>query len=338
MKHRPLLFLVLPLLLLAMMLASVRTFSGPGNTASAAAPALYLDLDGSDGWCTDIDDTDTVNVGEQHQAAICLVGQNPGNAPSDFDVVVQFNNSLNSCTNPYSVCGDAGTAKDGNPDFVALGANWNCSLGGLKCPYCDVNYSEDPPLTDLSEAFITCGTTTDPGTLSGPEALAVITWTVAAGGTVDNLTFGIASLSDFPGEVIVTCPSANCHGATVTKVGNTPQPTATSTRLPTATATPTCGGDGQEPCPTSTPTAKAKTRTPTPEATGTPAPGGPTSAPPPPPPPPPSGGQQPVVIPPVTGTGSDGIGWTGLLMWTLAGGAASLVIGGGLYLRRVTNR
>jgi hypothetical protein len=25
-------------------------------------------------------------------------------------------------------------------------------------------------------------------------------------------------------------------------------------------------------------------------------------------------------------------------MWTLAGGAASLVLGGGLYLRRVTNR
>ena len=333
MKHRPLLFLVLPLLLLAMMLASVRTFSGPGNTASAAAPALYLDLDGSDGWCTDIDDTDTVNVGEQHQAAICLVGQNPGPAPSDYDVVVNFNTAVNDCTNT----GQTGNAVDANPDNVAVGTGWNCSLGGLKYPYCKINNNEDPPVT-TSEAFITCGTTTDPGTLSGPEALAVITWTVAAGGTVDNLTFGIASTSDYPGNTIVTCPSANCHGATVTKVGNTPQPTATSTRLPTATATRTCGGDDQEPCPTSTPTAKAKTRTPTPEATGTPAPGGPTSAPPPPPPPPPSGGQQPVVIPPVTGTGSDGIGWTGLLMWTLAGGAASLVIGGGLYLRRVTNR
>ena len=308
---------------------SVRSLGGSTDVAHAQVPQLALDLDGSGGWCSDIDATDSANVGEQHQAAICLL--NSTTAAKNLDIVVLFNTQLNDCTNT----GQSGTALDANPDFVGQGTGFDCSLGGLKFPYCKTNNNETPPVI-TSEAFITCGTTNNPGTLSGPEAVAVITWTVAAGGT-DNLTFGVASVSDQNFEELVACPGANCIGATVTKTGNTPEPTATSTRLPTATATRECGGPRQEPCPTSTPTAKAKTRTPTPEATGTPAPGQPTSAPPP-PPPPPSGGQQPVVVPPATGTGSGGIGWTGILMWTLAGGAASLVLGGGLYLRRVTNR
>jgi hypothetical protein len=331
MKHRPLLFLVLPLLLLAMMLASVRMFSGSDNTASAAARQVALDLVEDTGWCNTINNTDTVSVGAVHKAAICIVGA--GTAVKDFDVVVNFNTAVNNCSNT----GQTGAGLDANPDFVGQGTGFNCSLGGLKYPYCKINNNEDPPVT-TSEAFITCGTTNDPGTVAANEPIAIITWTATFTG-VDNLSFGVASFSDINFEAIVECPSANCLGATVTKSGGQPPAnTATPTATPTATATPTCGGIGQEPCATSTPTAKAKTRTPTPEATGTPAPGEPTSAPPP-PPPPPSGGQQPVVVPPATGTGSGGIGWTGMLLWTLTGGAAfSLVLGGGLYLRRATNR
>ena len=204
----------------------VRSHGGSGGTASAAAPGLYLDLDEGTGWCNTIEDTDTVVVGDIHKAAICLVGQNPGPAPSDFDVVVNFNTAANNCTNT----GQSGNAVDANPDNVAVGTGWNCSLGGLKYPYCKINNNEDPPVT-TTEAFITCGTTTDPGNLSGPEALAIITWTVDAGGANDNLTFGIASTSDYPGNTIVTCPSANCHGATVTK---NDAPTKTPTPVPAA--------------------------------------------------------------------------------------------------------
>jgi len=274
--------LLLPITSLALVLALFHP-GGLGRSSAVAGPQLWFDLVQDTGWCNTIDSTAIVASGAEHKAAICLVGQNPGAAPSDFDFVIQFDNHLDSCTNPYSVCGDAGTAKDGNPDFVALGANWNCSLGGLKCPYCDVNYSEDPPLTDLSEAFITCGTTTDPGTLSGPEALAVITWT-ATGTGVDNLTFGIASTSDYPGNTIVTCPSANCHGATVYKNVTptpavptstfTPTPTRTNTPLPTATNTllPPTATNTPAPTATNTPVPPTATNTPVPTATNTPLP------------------------------------------------------------------
>ena len=213
---------------------SVRSLGGSTDVAHAQVPQLALDLDGSGGWCSDIDATDSANVGEQHQAAICLL--NSTTAAKNLDIVVLFNTQLNDCTNT----GQSGTALDANPDFVGQGTGFDCSLGGLKFPYCKTNNNETPPVI-TSEAFITCGTTNNPGTLSGPEAVAVITWTVAAGGT-DNLTFGVASVSDQNFEELVSCPSANCLGATVTKGGDTPEPTATSTRLPTATATRTCGG------------------------------------------------------------------------------------------------
>jgi hypothetical protein len=331
MKHRPLLFLVLPLLLLAMMLASVRTFSGSDNTASAAARQVALDLDETGGWCNTIESTDTVDVGDVHKAAICV---SPGNAIVGFNFELHFNNTLNGCSNT----GQTGNGIDANPDLVALGTGWDCSLGGNSYPYCNVNNNATPPVTSLASMLCTTNDETVP-VQTGWEPIAVITWTATAGGA-DALTWVTGSFTDVNYEGVTGCATnANCLGATVTKLGTAPEPTATSTALPTATATPNCGREGQEPCPTSTPTAKAKTRTPTPEATGTPEVTVPTSAPPPPPPPPPSGGQQPVVTPPSTGTGSGGIGWTGILLWTLTGGAAfSLVLGGGLYLRRATNR
>ncbi|MCJ7492560.1 MAG: hypothetical protein MUP15_10505, partial [Dehalococcoidia bacterium] len=174
----------------------VRSHGSSGGTASAAVVQLALDLvlnDGPDadttpGWCEIIDATDTVNVGAVHKAAICLLGSTT--AMKNMDIVVNFNTAFDTCTNT----GQTGSGLDANPDFVGLGTGFDCSLSGLKYPYCKENNNETPPVM-TSEAFITCGTTVDPADLTGPEPLAVITWTATAVGA-DVLTFGTASVSD----------------------------------------------------------------------------------------------------------------------------------------------
>jgi len=348
MKHRPLLFLVLPLLLLAMTLVGFRLFSGSANVASAhvstGTPHIELDVveDGTGVWCNPVHSVTSVNVGVVHKAAICLSGALA--AVNSFGVELNYDSALNLCADT----GQTGTGLDANPDANVgatvfsgssgagnLGTGCDCSSGTQQYPVCDYwpGAPEGFPASTRT-AYISCVCTTTqtlPHGAGVSHPIAVVTFT-ANGGGADVLSFGTVSVY-MSGQTTIRSGT----GATVTKIGPTPPPEATNTPAPTATATPTCGGPRQEPCPTSTPTAKAKTRTPTPGPTDTPAPGQPTSAPPP-PPPPPSGGQQPVVVPPATGTGSGGIGWTGILMWTLAGGAASLVLGGGLYLRRVTNR
>jgi hypothetical protein len=135
-----------------------------------------------------------------------------------FDIVVQFDDDLNTCSNT----GQTGNALDANPDLVAQGYGWDCSRGGQLYPYCNINNNEDPPVT-TSEAFIHCYTIYDPGTVSGFEPIAIITWTVAGEGT-DNVTFGVSNVIDLRFANMVNCPSANCHGATVQKtscVGDT---------------------------------------------------------------------------------------------------------------------
>ena len=262
---------------LAIALAVLRP-GGLGRSSASAVPQLYLDVVEDTGWCNTIDATATVSVGAVHKAAICLTGSTT--AAKNLDIVVNFNTAINDCTNTGSVCGDMGTALNANPDWVGQGTGFNCSLGGLKCPYCKTNYNEDPPVV-TSEAFITCGSTADPGTLSGPEPLAVITWTASASVTgVDNLTFGTASVSDQLFNELVSCPDANCHGATVYKgvtptppvPTNTPTRTATPTPVP-ATATPTPTRTNTPlPTATNTPLPPTATNTPAPTATNTPVP------------------------------------------------------------------
>jgi len=356
MKHRPLLFLVLPLLLLAMTLFGVRSWSGSSDVASAhvdtETPHIEIDLvkEAGEDWCESITTSASRAAdGTPYQIAVCLSDSaDADGAPitlGAFQFDLLYNPQLNSCTDTGSSASPAldanPNANDGTTSFSTpdLGTGWDCNILSSAPPTCAKGGV-------AGRAFIKCqcvstaGCTSTLPTGAGVSApLAVVTLAAIAGG-VDNLNLVNGHVFDTVAGGILDCPAAGgapCYGAAETKEGELPEPTATFTPAPTATATPTCGGPRQEPCPTSTPTAKAKTRTPTPEATGTPAPGEPTSAPPP-PPPPPSGGQQPVVVPPATGTGSGGIGWTGILMWTLAGGAASLVLGGGLYLRRVTNR
>jgi hypothetical protein len=195
----------------------VRSHGSSGGTASAAVVQLALDLKEDTGWCKNIDSTDTVNVGAVHKAAICLLGSTT--AMKNMDIVVNFNTAVDTCTNT----GQTGSGLDANPDFVGLGTGFDCSLSGLKYPYCKENNNETPPVM-TSEAFITCGTTVDPADITGPEPLAVITWTATAVGS-DVLTFGTASVSDKLFNEIVACPGNNCLGATVTKQVAPPTPT-----------------------------------------------------------------------------------------------------------------
>jgi hypothetical protein len=329
MKFKLWLFVTLSLVLSTLALFGVHAFGGSGDIASAQGPTLELDMvqDAGGTWCNPVNSSTTNDVDDNHQVAICLI--NGTDAASDFNIVVTFDNSLNSC----SSTGQTGTGLNANPDFIStVGTGWDCSGGGLNYPRCGVDAVGNP----AGEAFITCGTVNDPGTLSGPWPIAVINFTAIAGG-MDDLDFGTVALYDYLGENILRCPSASCIGATDDKIGPTPQATSTPTNTPQPTATSTPCPNGI--CPTSTPTPRAFTQTPTPGPTSTPSAEEPTSAPPPPPPPPPSGGGQPSVTPPSTGTGSEGVAWTDTLMFVLAGGAAlSLAFGGGLYLRRVRNR
>jgi hypothetical protein len=350
MKHRPLLFLVLPLLLLAMGLFGARSWSGSGDVASAdvgtGTPHLEIDLvkDGSD-WCDPVDDADdrTVNAGVTYQVAICL--SDATQAPGGFNLDLVYHNQLNACDDVDS---GSTASLDDNPDAnvgsttfngTSLGTGWNCNFGSIDPPRCDKAGDGS------GRAYMQCGcSATGCGTLAvgaGTSApIAVVSFRAISGGE-DDLTLENVSIIDATegqGE-FVSCyfGQGPCNGATENKTGATAQPTATSTVAPTATIAPCGPGTNLPVCPTSTPTSRAQTKTPTPEATSTPGVTQPTTAPPP-PPPPPSGGGQPSVTPPSTGTGSEGVTWATTLTWALGGGAALSLFLSGLYLRRVKNR
>ena len=322
--------------------------TGPQEVAHAAEPfAFAIDADATDGTapCYPINTTHTVNVSENHEVAVCTVNepQKVGGGTDDvnaFSFTLTYDPLLNKCkTNPNCTSGDC---LDDNPDANAgsklgsgvptspdLGTDWDCNIADLSQPTCIAG-----------QAKMDCFSIAGPYTSGGlsPFPLAVVTFTVLAGGTdtiatTSNVWKGSGSGAEqHPPSV----------SADLEKLGATAVPisTPTSTMTPTATSTPWCGGVEQDPCPTSTPTPKAWTKTPTPAPTGTPAPSEPgePGEPAQPPPPPPTGGQLPAVVPPATGTGPGSGDWTTSLMWTLAGAGAFSVFLGGLYLRRARNR
>ena len=214
MKRLLLLTVMVAIAVSAVALIGLRSSGGP-DVAQAAVPQIAIDLVQDTGWCNTIDSTANVNTGATHKAAICLTGS--GVPASDFNIIVNYSSTLNSCTSK----GQTGTGLDANPDFISsVGTGWDCSGGGLNYPKCGET---------AGEAFISCGTTTDPGTISGNWAIAVIEWTANSVGP-DALTFGTVALYDYPGENILRCPGVDCLGATVTK--QVPPPTPTPTALP----------------------------------------------------------------------------------------------------------
>jgi hypothetical protein len=226
MKRSLLLTLAIAIAISVVALMGVRSLGGSTDVANAQAPALALDLDGSDGWCTDIDASASVSNGSPHQAAICLL--NSATSATDFGITVNYNSGVNTCAAGNST----GKGLDSNPDFVVSPVGgYDCSNSGLTYPSCAAGV-----------AFIGCGTTDNSVALTGPWAIAVISWTASGVGT-DNLSFGTTALYNSDGDNLVRCPPAGpstCSGASVEKVPpptNTPVP-PTNTPLPTSTPLP----------------------------------------------------------------------------------------------------
>jgi hypothetical protein len=247
---------------------------GPNESAAAAVPQIKLDVvqDAGGAWCNPIQNTANVNLADVHKVAICYIPPDDGgNIPSDFNITVNFDDGLDSCSNT----GQSGTGLDANPDFIgnlthpATPSGWNCSGGGLNYPRCGVDAIGNP----AGEAFITCGTVDDPGFDTVAWPVAVITMT-ASGNGLDSLSFGVVAMYDYYGENLIRCPSADCLGAEVQKGPTpTPPPTATNTPAPpTATDTPAPPTATNTPAPpTATPTiTNTPTETATPTVTNTP--------------------------------------------------------------------
>jgi hypothetical protein len=256
---------------LAVFLAVLRPGSLDRSSASAVGRQVAIDLDEGTGWCKTIEATDTVTVGEVHKAAICV---SAGNAITQFNFELHFNNTLDTCSNT----GQTGNGLDANPDLVALGTGWDCSLGGNAYPWCNVNNNGTPVTTSTASMLCTTNDETVPPQ-TGWEPIAVITWTATAPGS-DALTWVSGSFTDSTYEGVTGCATnANCLGATVTKLGpatatptltpvpptDTPTPTQTATPAP-PTATPT---ETATPTITNTPLPATSTFTPTATATAT---------------------------------------------------------------------
>jgi len=352
MKHWHWISLVFLAVVLAVVaLAVPRLGGGPEKGAAQVPLVVSLDMDTSDGPCTDIDASASHGTGETYDVAICATGlyNGPGFGIGSFQFDVLYNDSLNAGTE----VADAGTALDDNPDANeneygdGLGSGWACDNTSLAFPKGDKN-----PLTGPGngDAFIACNSLTGPYTLGDNETagvIAVIEFTAISGGD-DSLTIEALGYLAYPdASKMGTCLDGDdypmaCTGGTDNKTGSTATPTPI-TPTPTPTNTPVCGGAEQPTCtptPTRTATRKAWTYTPSPTATGTAAPSEPSgpSEPQQPPPPPPTGGQLPQVVPPGTGSGPDGIPWAGTAVWLLAAAGAVSVSLGGLYLRRARRR
>ncbi|MDI6857825.1 MAG: hypothetical protein QME71_05870 [Dehalococcoidia bacterium] len=346
---------IVAIALLAGLLLLARPWGSEQAAAQEPVPIVVsLDMETSDGPCTDIDATAFHDPGTIYDIGLCVSGlyaaaggfTGTGIGTLAFDVL--YDDLLNVAPE----VANSGNGLDDNPDANAgstiwgdgLGSGWDCSTGGIAYPMGDKNPASGP---GNGWAFLQCTSLAGPWTLGDDETsgvIAVIHFQAIAAGE-DTLTIANGLLGFPDASEMGTCnPAYNwemtCNGGTESKSGEPPPPTATPTATRTSTPTPWCGGPGQPTCPTSTPTPRAWTMTPTPPPTDTPeAPPPPAEEPTlPPPPPPPGGGQQPVVVPPPTGQGSDsGVSpaAAGLIGIACAG---ALLVGTGLVLRRVRSR
>ena len=336
--------LALSAVVVAVALAVARSGGQGDNQVSAADPlTVRLDMDTSDGPCTDIDATADHACGSTYKVAICATGLYMGFPIGSFTMDVTYDDTKNLGTE----VANAAPALDDNPDANAGGTKWGDGLGLLwACDNGGSGYPTGNTIAPGGDAFIACdstasGATTTLGDNEDHGVIAVIHFKAIAGSVIpDTLTIADSSyLAYASGQTMGECdPDStlpmDCVGGTDNKTGAAQ---ATATNTPTATPAPTrCPNDI---CPTSEPTRKAWTRTPTPTVTATPAPTEPSGpSEPQQPPPPPTGGQLPQVVPPGTGSGPDGIPWASTAVWLLAAAGAVSVSLGGLYLRRARRR
>ena len=234
--------------------------TGPQDVAHAQGFEFAIDALPWNGAtpCNPIDATNTVDVGDNHQVAVCTENE-PRDAggvdPDDVNVFTFFLNydkTLNSCPDPdCQPLADPplpdSKCLDDNPDVNArntfgighvpttpnLGSGWDCAgLGSGIQPYC----------TD-GQAKADCLSAAGPWTSGGlsPFPLAIVNFTAIDDGTDTLITSGNVWSGVFAGEQVPVSVSAD--------VIKEPPPPATATPTPTIT-----------PIPTNTPTV-----TPTPE-------------------------------------------------------------------------
>jgi len=260
MKHRPSLFLVLPLLLLAMTLVGVRLWSGSGEVASAHVGTgtvhLEIDMVQDTGWCNTIDTSADHNLGDTYKVAICLSDADPVNneVPKAFQFRLEYDDTLNTCvpvdcdTDPETE-GTQGACRDSNPDAndgtsvfsnPDLGTGWNCNAADADPPQCD-----NDPATGAGHgsAYMSCYSTSA-GTLpvgttkSAPIALVTFKANSTTTG-VDTLKLNLVAVYGAGGGFLYCDPPpadpGPCYGATDNKTrATTPTPT------PIPTAPPVC--------------------------------------------------------------------------------------------------
>ena len=230
--------------------------TGPQDVAHAAPPFQFA-IDANP-WnnanpCASIDASNSVDVGDDHQVAVCTVneprdagGVNPDNV-NVFGFTLTYNPLLNQCkTDPDCPAPPAGKCLDDNPDANAgstlgsgvptspdLGTGWDCSCAGLTQPTCGGG-----------TAVVNCLSTEGPYTSGGlsPFPLAIVSFT-AIGEGVDTI-IATAGLTGVWWEGVMTRgagPTPGSVSAEVHNEGTPPPPTATQTATATATPTPDTG-------------------------------------------------------------------------------------------------
>jgi len=212
---------------------------------------FVIDADATNGTapCDPIDATNTVDVGDPHEVAVCTQNEPdkatpPGKDDTNaFSFNFTYDDDLNSCVSPD--CGKvAACANDDNPDANVgsslgsgsptspnLGTGWDCSVSGTTEPVCSAG-------TGSMACFSIAGPYTSGGL--SPFPLAVIEFTAIAAGTDTivtdtNVWSGVESGELNPASVsgdVVKEPPPPTDTPTPT---NTPVP---PTDTPTATPVP----------------------------------------------------------------------------------------------------
>jgi len=303
-RARPVLLSLLAVgALVAVTVLATATLRLGGGAEQAAAQesslAVSLDMDTSDGPCTDIDGAISHATGDIYSVAICATGLYQGYPIGSFTFDVLYDDTLNIAPE----VADSDTALDDNPDANAGATVWGDGLGSFACdnstlayPTGDKNVATGPGNGD---AFIACDSIQGPWTLGDNETagvIAVIRFAAIAAGTDTLVIADTSFLAYSSGTSMGECDPATLYPMTCNGGIDT-------------------NGGAPVPVPTSGPGPIAPPVVPPPVVPGAP----PIAAP------------VPVIAPPPTGSGpaGDGSPWMPL-GWLLVGAVGTAIAAGGL--------
>jgi hypothetical protein len=345
---------LVPIFLCAAAIVCVGVTSSPQHAhAGTPSATLALDLDVSDGVCTDIDTARSVpHPTTGIQVGVCF------SLPSNADPVAAFRYAFvyDDSVIVAPEVADAGTALEDNPDAndgtefstPGLGGGWDCNPVGVS-PRGDTNGATGAG----NGRFFSGGCASNAGATllanSGFAPLGVVTFNTVGGGSSTIAIDPNGNVSE-PGATVTgdsleplgscspvtTLPMA-CNGGTITVTGAPTSTPVVPTNTPTVTSTPQATSSAQ-PTKISNQSSHTPTPSPTGEATAVPGTQAPGTT-------PPAGGASPTrtgtgqpgagVTGPDTGGGpGNGSGGTDTFALVAAAGALFLAAGGGLAWRR----